>query len=131
MDVDLLPLPRLWPRLAKIPPGKYILADKGFCKDSVYFPNRNIIYTPILLESRSQYTRGEIAYGRRVKKNRYSCETVFSRVTDVSILVETIPRGKMRWINDACDWAHGRANLQQPLLYPKNWDVYIESLKEK
>jgi hypothetical protein len=29
---------------------------------------------------------------------------------------------------DACDWAHGRANLQQPLLKPLNWGAYLASL---
>jgi len=122
------PLPRLFPRLAKLPSSWAVLADKGFCKDSVYLPNRNTFITPIRLEAREQYTKGEIAYGRRVKKNRYTCETVFSRVTDVSILRDSIGRGKMRHLNDACSWAHGRANLQQPLLKPKTWGAYLESL---
>ena len=127
MNVDI-DLPRLWPKLAKIPPDTKTLADKGFVKDSVYFPNRNMMVTPMLLQSREQYAKEDIFIGRRVKKNRYTCETVFSRVTDVSILTDKIPRYKMRHIQEACDWAHGRANLQQPLLKPKNWNAYLDSL---
>jgi len=121
-------LPRLWPRLAKYPKGSELSGDKGFYRDSGALPNQNTIHTPIRLEGRDRYSRGEIQHGRRCKKNRYTSETVFSRVTDVSILLDTVPRERMRHLNDACNWAHGRANIQQPLLKPLNWDEYIASL---
>ena len=121
-------LPRLWPRLAKFPKGSELSGDKGFYRDSGALPNQNTIHTPIRLDGRDQYSRGEIVHGRRCKKNRYTSETVFSRVTDVSILCDTVPREHMRHLSDACNWGHGRANIQQPLLKPLNWDAYIASL---
>ena len=122
------PLPELWPRLAKFPPGSDLSGDKGFCKDSGHLPHQNLIHTPIRLDGRVQYSRMEIKHGRRNKKNRYTSETFFSRVTDVAILTDRVPREHMRHLEHAWNWAHGRANIQQPLLYPLNWSAYINRL---
>ena len=55
-------------------------------------------------------------------------QTFFSRVTDLAILTDRVPREHMRHLEHAWNWAHGRANIQQPLLYPLNWSDYINRL---
>lgn len=125
----LPPLPKLWPRLAKFPVGFSLSGDKGFHRDAASLPNQNLIHTPVRLDGRKQNTRGESEHGRRVKKNRYTSEVVYSRVTDVSILCDIVPRERMRYLGHAWNWAHGRANLQQPLLKPLNWKAYLDKVR--
>ena len=106
-----------------------MLADKGFYKDALSMPNFNKMVTPIRMDGRDQYTNTEIKEGIRIKKNRYTCEVVYSRVTDCKLLRDRIPRWHFRNIFMTNAWAHGRANLQQPLLRPKLWDAYLQQLQ--
>jgi hypothetical protein len=122
---DSGPLPRLFPRLQKFPKNTKGLGDKGFHKDQFNMPNHNEIHTPIRLDGRLQYTNSEIKEGKINKTNRYTCEVVYSRVTDCKLLRDRLPRWHFRNLIMANSWAHGRANLQQPLLKPKLWDFYI------
>ena len=46
---------RLPIRLAKIPPGTKVLADRGFAEDAPFYPNFNEHITPAFLSGRLQF----------------------------------------------------------------------------
>ena len=109
----------LWRRaLAKIPRGRAILADRGFFRDALLYPNFNPQLTPHFLSGRARFTAGEVICDRRVCELRYGSETSFSRVTDTEGLRDIIPRGFFSIMQDMCDWGHAHANLCAPFHLP-------------
>ena len=109
----------LWRRaLAKIPRGRAILADRGFFRDALLYPNFNPQLTPHFLSGRARFTAGEVICDRRVCELRYGSETSFSRVTDTEGLRDIIPRGVFSIMQDICDWGHAHANLCAPFHLP-------------
>mmetsp|Transcript_33508 Transcript_33508/g.67613 ORF Transcript_33508/g.67613 Transcript_33508/m.67613 type:complete len:393 (-) Transcript_33508:1234-2412(-) len=101
-------------RLAKIPAGWSILADKGFVDCGPFYPNLNHHFTPYFLEGRSQFDRDEISEDRRKCQLRYTSETVFSRVTNFKALRDRVPYGFFSHLNDIHSLALGMANLCEP-----------------
>ena len=109
----------LWSRaLAKIPAGRAVLADRGFHKDALLYPNFNVQLTPHFLSGRAQFTAGEVSSDRRVCELRYGSETSFSGVTDTEGLRDSIPRGFFPIMQDMCDWGHAHMNFCQPFHTP-------------
>jgi len=111
---------KLWSAaLAKLPLGRLVLADRGFYRDAVLYPNFNAHLTPHFLSGRDQFSAGEIISDRRICQLRYTAETSFSRVTDTSGLQDVIPRSFFSLMQDMCDWGHAHMNLCKPLKAPR------------
>lgn len=104
--------------LKKIPAGRLILADRGFSKDAILYPNFNVHLTPCFLAGRSQFTSGEVEGDRRKCELRYTSETGFSRVTCTAGLKDSIPRSLFTIMEDMCDWGHAYINLCTPMQLP-------------
>ena len=112
---------------SKIPPGWYLLADRGFADDTMKYKNLNSILSPCFLEGRKQFTIEEIKKDIPLCKLRYSSECIFSRVTDLKICSDTVAVNNFHIFNEAVAWGHARNNLQQPYYAPSNyWDYILE-----
>ena len=112
---------------SKIPPGWYLLADRGFADDTMKYKNLNSILSPCFLEGRKQFTIEEIKKDIPLCKLRYSSECIFSRVTDLKICSDIVAVNNFSIFNEAVSWGHARNNLQQPYYAPSNyWDYILE-----
>ena len=114
-------------RLKNIPVGYLVMADKGFDGTSGYYPNNNTVLHPAFLHGNSQFSPEQIGYNLRACQLRYSCETVYSNVTNCPRLYGFVPRGIFHHFQDLCHWGHGRANLYLPLQMPLNYKDYFAS----
>ena len=112
-------------RLKNIPADYLIMADKGFDGTSGYYPNNNTVLHPAFLHGNNQFSPEQIGYNLRACQLRYSCETVYSNVTNCPRLYGFIPRGIFHHFQDLCDWGHGRANLYLPLQMPTKYVEYF------
>ena len=111
-------------RLAKIPPGYSNLANRGFASCAMYYPNLNAQITPHFLAGHEQFHQEEISADRLKCQVRYTSETYFSRVTDTTALRDRISFSLFQQLSHIVDWAHGRANLCQPLQKPSHDDYF-------
>jgi len=98
--------------------GWLILADRGFWRCAIFYPNFNVHITPAFLHGRAQFTTDEIASDRRKCQLRYSSEVALSRTTNMRCLQDIIPREYFPILQDAQDWAHAKINLAAPLQMP-------------
>jgi len=96
-------------RLSKIPAGKTTLADRGFANCTMYYPNLNAQITPNFLAGREQFSAEEVSSDRVKCQLRYTSETVFSRVTDITALHDRVSRGHFSNLHHIVDWAQGHA----------------------
>ena len=113
-------------RLAKLPPGYSVLADRGFAHDAPKYPFLNPHITPHFLARRKQFTKGEIEIDRGVCTLRYTSEVVFSHVFDENTLKDAVPSGLFSILGDSWDWGHAAANFNQPLRPPADWEQYMK-----
>jgi hypothetical protein len=113
--------PLLMTRLAKIPPGFTVLADRGFYFDAPSYPNVNAQITPHFLTSREQFESDEISRDLITCRLRWSSEAIFSRVTDHEVLTDVIPFSHLSILASAIHWGHAHANLMQPFNSPVNY----------
>ena len=118
-------------RLAKIPPGKHILADRGFSTCAPSYPNLNNQMCPYFLDGRNQFYISEISEDRVKCRLRYQSETHFSRLTNTSALKDRVPRGFFRHLHHINNWAHGCANLYEPFYLPAEDDFFSELEKKR
>lgn len=116
-------------RLAKFPPGRPLLADRGFANDAYLYPNFNHHFTPHFLSGREQFEASEIGQDRKVCEFRYTGEVVYSRFTDLKSLRDVVPYGMNHILPDIIHWGHAYNNLQQPLKKPRDWETYLHNLE--
>ena len=118
--------------LKKIPAGRLVLADRGFSRDAILYPNFNVHLTPCFLTGRDQFTSGEVESDRRKCELRYTSETAFSRVTCTTGLRDSIPRSLFTIMEDMCDWGHAYINLCAPMQPPSGApEGYFNNSKAK
>lgn len=115
--------PMVLTRLAKIPVGGTVLADRGFYFDAPSYPNVNAQITPHFLTGRDQFEEDEISNDLITCRLRWSSEAVFSRVTDQEALTDVIPYEYFSILESIIKWGHARANLMQPFNKPTNYEV--------
>ena len=108
-----------------IPPGYIILGDKGFTNTSGMYPNFNTVLLPAFLHGNNQFTKEKIGHNLRACQLRYTCETVYARITNRRTLYGFIKWQFFHHFQDACDWAHGRANLYLPLQMLAKYEAYF------
>jgi hypothetical protein len=112
--------------LQQIPIGMAVLADRGFGYDCLKYPNVNVHLTPTYIDSvKGQFNHEENNADLITCRLRYSCETVFARVTNVALLQSTVEHGLFPILQHVHFWAHGRANLQQPFQKPADYDITV------
>ena len=115
--------PLVLTRLAKIPVGGTVLADRGFYFDAPSYPNVNAQITPHFLTGRDQFEEDEISNDLVTCGLRWSSEAVFSRVTDQEALTDVIPYEYFGILESIIKWGHARANLMQPFNRPIDYGV--------
>ena len=115
--------PMVLTRLAKIPVGGTVLADRGFYFDAPSYPNVNAQITPHFLTGRDQFEEDEISNDLVTCGLRWSSEAVFSRVTDQEALTDVIPYEYFGILESIIKWGHARANLMQPFNRPIDYGV--------
>lgn len=108
-------------RLAKLPIGSTVLADRGFYYDAPSYPNVNAQVTPHFLTGRDQFESNEISCDLVTCRLRWSSEAVFSRVTDHNALTDVIPYSYFPILSAMIEWGHAHANLMQPFNKPPNY----------
>lgn len=113
-------------RLKNIPVGYLILGDKGFEGTNGSYPNYNTVLHPAFLHGHEQFSTEQIGHNLLACQLRYTCETVYSRVTNRHSLRGVIRRAKFEYFEDSCNWAHGRANLYHPLQMPAKYPNYFD-----
>jgi hypothetical protein len=113
--------PTLYTRLAKIPIGGTVLADRGFYFDAPSYPNVNAQITPHFLTGRDQFESNEISSDLVTCRLRWSSEAVFSRVTDSNALTDVIPYNYFTIMDAMIEWGHAHANLMQPFNKPPDY----------
>jgi hypothetical protein len=113
--------PVLYTRLAKIPVGGTVLADRGFYFDAPSYPNVNAQVTPHFITGRDQFESNEISSDLITCRLRWSSEAVFSRVTDHNALTDVIPFSYFPIMGAMIEWGHAHANLMQPFNSPPNY----------
>ena len=117
------PLPEVYLRLAKIPPGFDVIADKGFDKTDGLYPWWNLVWVPIVLRNRNvKQSLTEEIVGKRghrsLKRLRYTIEVGYSRVTDEECLKDVIPYGNIPQLQNMLAWGHANVNLGKPFRRP-------------
>ena len=110
-------------RLGNIRPGAAVLADRGFGYDFLKYPNCNQMLTSHFLLGRKQFTKNENSTDKITCKLRYTCEVVYSRVTDTKSLQGVITYDMFPYLQHCHNWAHARCNLQRPLRIPMDYDA--------
>ena len=113
--------PSVFTKLAKIPVGGTVLADRGFYFDAPSYPNVNAQVTPHFLTGREQFESSEISSDLVTCRLRWSSEAVFSRVTDHNALTDVIPYSYFSIMTAMIEWGHAHANLMQPFNKPSNY----------
>jgi len=94
----------------KFPLGYMILGDKGFDHTASCYVNYNTTLHPAFLTD-GNFDLSQIGHNVNICQKKYTCEVVYSRVTDVPILYGKIPRQRFHLFDSIVGWAHGRANL--------------------
>jgi hypothetical protein len=112
--------------LQQIPTGMAVLADRGFGYDCLKYANANVHLTPTYIDhDKGQFSESENSADMVTCKLRYSCETVFARISDVSMLRGTIGYSNFKNLQHVHFWAHGRANLCNPFQKPADYDATV------
>ena len=110
-----------------IPPGYYVLADRGFARCSSCFPNYNAILCPSFVLKREQFELEEIKDNISICRLRYSSEVFFSRVTDFAIMKGVLELHNIKHFNAHLAFNHAMNNIAYaPLSNPSNWNDYLE-----
>ena len=94
----------------RIPLGYVILADKGFDNTAGCYVNFNTSLHPAFLTNK-QFSVGEANHNLEICKKRYTCETVYSRVTETGKLSGVLKKEWFHHVDDLISWAHGTANI--------------------
>jgi len=108
-------------RLANIPVGFIILADRGFAYDAFKYPNFNPHITPHFKNKRPQFPQEESEEDLTACKLRYGSETNFARVVRHSSLQDVVPFEYFSILQHIVDCAYGDANFCQPFYDPENY----------
>ena len=116
-------------RLRDLPVGFVMLGDKGFDQTSGCYHTFIPVIHPAFLKKGMQFTPEQLEWNRRACELRYTCEVVFSRVKKRGNLGGIVGRNDFPYLRDIWAWAHGRANLYQPLQRPANDDGYFGDSK--
>jgi len=103
---------RAWGALGrlKLPRGYCILGDKGFDNTAGSYTNYNTTLHPSFLTN-DQFSRDEVNHNIEICKKRYTCETVYSQVTQLKKLSGVLPRESFHHFEDMVAWGHGLANV--------------------
>ena len=107
---------------SEVPIGTARSEDRGFAFTTPYYCNFNRSIVPAFLGGRHQFVKKEVYSSALYSADRYSCESVFSRVAKSPSLGERIPARFFSYTNAAWLTAHARANTMQPIAKPANWD---------
>ena len=101
-----------WGKLGrlKFPFGYMILGDKGFDNTATCYVNYNTTLHPAFLTN-DQFNQDQGNHNITICQKRYSCETVYSRVTDTVKLSGVYRREHFQHFEALVGWAHGRANI--------------------
>ena len=113
--------PILLTRLAKIPVGYTVLADRGFYYDAPSYPNVNAQITPHFITGRDQFEVDKISNDSVTCRLRWSSEALFSRVTDQEALTDVIPYDYFTTVESIIKWGHAHSNLMQPFNNPTDY----------
>ena len=70
---------------------------------------------------RKQFSKREIIDSARYSQDRYSCESVYSRVAKTPSINDVIHKRFFPYVNAAGAMAHARANFCKPIKEPANW----------
>lgn len=108
-------------RLAKLPIGSNVLADRGFYFDASSYPNVNSQVSPHFLSGRNQFESSEIDCDLVTCRLRWSSEVVFSRVTGHNPLTDVIPFSYFPILSAMIDWGYAHANMMQPFNKPPDY----------
>ena len=103
---------RAWGNLGmlNLPPGYFVLGDKGFDNTAGSYTNYNTTLHPAFLTN-DQFSRDEVNHNIEICKKRYTCETVYARVTETSKLSGVVARESFPHFESLVGWAHGLANI--------------------
>ena len=112
--------PKVMLRLAKIPPKKEGLGDKGFVDTSFSYPYMPRIHTPEILRGRlvKQYDPMELKKKGPLCRLRYSSEVDFSRDTVQDGTRDVIGYQNIALLPHMHEWGHAIMNLMKPLRLP-------------
>jgi len=99
----------------KLPIGMVILGDKGFECTTAAYPNYNVTHHPAFLTN-DQFNITQMGLNTQISQVRYTSEVVYARVTNRKSLYGYLERHRFSYFDELNAWAHGRANLYQPLL---------------
>lgn len=105
-----------------------ILTDRGYKKFSIFYPNLNKHIYPSFLEGRKQFDYEEQEKDIDIKRLRYTCETVFARVTNSRFFSSIIKYEDFSLIEDGLSWAMAMANMYKPLREPGDWNKYLREI---
>jgi hypothetical protein len=115
-------LPDIWLRLAKIPKGWTVLADKGFDKATRYNPRLNPVRTPMKLsdDQVKDYRRSKemIQHDQETSFTRVPAENNYERYRNETVLKGTVPYWVIALLPYVHEWAHASMNLQEPIRRP-------------
>jgi hypothetical protein len=118
--------------LQNIPPGLYVLADRGFAGCSSCYPNANSIIFPSFVLGREQFEVEEVKKNISICRLRYSSEVFFSRVTDSAMMRGVVEMNKLKHFYAHLAFSHARNNIcYEPLSKPANWEDYIKETYNK
>ena len=110
-----------------IPPGYYVLADRGFARCSSCFPNYSAVLCPSFVLKREQFELEEVKDNISICRLRYSSEVFFSRVTDFAVMKGVLELNDIKHFNAHLAFNHAMNNIAYaPLSKPDNWNDYLE-----
>jgi hypothetical protein len=115
---------RLPTRYLKLDASLCCIADRGYIKHSVFYPNLNKHITPSSLKKREQFDYEDQERDIDIKRLRYSSETYFARVVNCRLLGRIIKIEDFGIFEDALSWAMAMANMYKPLREPGDWEEY-------
>ena len=104
------------PRLSKMPPGREVLAGRGFETCARHYPNCNFHRCPTRLAGRKQFSESEVKSDYQIFRLRCTCEVVFARVKSEKGLKDVIPQHHFGEVQHFWDWARAGSNLCEPLM---------------
>ena len=117
--------------LVRFPPGTGRLVDRGMSNCTQYYENLVRAFYPAFMRGRKQLSRVEIIDAKRQSANRYTCETLFSRVVQHKILDGLVKKEHFKFMNDAWLVGHFGAQLYEPLIESENYSDLAEIMKKQ
>jgi hypothetical protein len=115
---------RLPTRLAKIPPHFSVLADRRFYHGSILYHNFNAMICPHFLNSRNQFSSGEVQVEIPLCRLRYTSEVGFAMFALEEGAANEISYQIFRIVHHILHWAYANINIHQPLRKPVDYDTY-------